>query len=180
MGENPSRRKINIDLDELARIFDSNEPLISYYLGLEDGQIIQITEETRLHLNSIYDEYLDEDQDEIEMLAILDGLDLSDWERAELQDAHRVEVGFGERYIRIPTAESRQGYRDMEAFVETVKDPRLKTRLQHALQNRGAFRNFKDGLAAYPAERERWFAFKDAQLKARALEWLHNEEIEPV
>ncbi len=95
-------RKLNVDLDELARIFDSNEPLISYYLDLEDGQIIQVTEDTRLHLNSIYDEYLDEDQEEIEMLSILDGLDLSDWERQELQDAHRVEMGFGERYLRVP------------------------------------------------------------------------------
>jgi hypothetical protein len=97
MGESPSPRKLNVDLDELTHIFDSNEPSLSYYLDLEDGQIIQVTEETRL---------------------------------------------------------------------------------EHAIQNRGAFRNFKDGLAAYTAERERWFAFKDAQLQARALEWLHDEGIE--
>ena len=65
MEENPFPRKLNIDLDELARVFDSNEPSFSYYLDLEDGRIILVTEETRLHLNSIYDETMDEDQEEI-------------------------------------------------------------------------------------------------------------------
>jgi len=180
MAEYPAPRKLSIDLDELARVFDTYEPLISFYIDLEDGQIIQGTEETRLYLNSIYDEYMDEDQEEIDMLAVLDGIDLSDWEREELKDAHEVEMGFGERYIRIPAAESRQGYQDMAEFIETVKDPRLKARLEHAIHKRGAFRNFKDALAAYPAEQERWFAFKKARMLGHVLAWLADEGIEPV
>jgi hypothetical protein len=174
-----SPRNLNIDLDDLADIFDSNDPLLSYYLDLEDGQIILVTEETRRHLNSIYDEYVDEDQQEIDLQPILDELDLSAWERDELLNAHQVEMRFGERYLRVPSAEARQGYQDMEAFIETVKDPRLKMRLEQSIRKRGAFRNFKDALTAYPAERERWFAFKNARMKERVIAWLADEGIEP-
>jgi hypothetical protein len=37
----------------------------------------------------------------------------------------------------------------------------------------------EDVLAHYPDERERWFRFKDDQMKERALEWLENIGISP-
>jgi len=180
MEATPSPRKLKIDLDDLVDIFDSNDPMLTYYLDLEDGQIILVTEDTPRHLNSIYDEYFDEDQVDIDLQPILDELDLSAWECEELLNAHRAERDVGERYLRIPAAETRQGYQDMEAFIETVKDPRLKMRLEQSIQKRGAFRNFKDALIAYPTERERWFAFKKAQMNERVLAWLGDEDIEPI
>jgi hypothetical protein len=38
----------------------------------------------------------------------------------------------------------------------------------------------KDVLAGYPAERERWFAFKAARVRQRVLAWLADEGIELV
>jgi len=35
-------------------------------------------------------------------------------------------------------------------------------------------------LGAYPRERERWFEFKDAQVRQRALDWLAEAGIEPI
>ena len=67
----------------------------------------------------------------------------------------------------------------MEAFIETVEDERLQDRLDRSIRGRGAFRRFKDALEEHPIERERWFAFKDARLRGRALEWLAEEGIEP-
>jgi hypothetical protein len=149
MTDKRPTRRLNIDLAELAYIFDLNEPELSYYFDLETGQILLVTDETRSQLEAIYDEYCDE-EDQIDLEAALDELGLSDSERQELLIAHQVE------------------------------DPRLKTRLEQAINKRGAFRNFKDALTAYPGERERWFAFKDASLQKRVLAWLADEDIEPL
>jgi hypothetical protein len=68
----------------------------------------------------------------------------------------------------------------MQAFIETVSSPWLQERLWAAIRSRGAFRRFKDARASAPAERERWFAFKDDRLRRRVLAWLAEEGIEPL
>ena len=88
--------------------------------------------------------------------------------------------GLGTRFLPLPGADSRAGYEDMEAFIETVASLRLQERLWGAIRGRGAFRRFKDVLAGQPAERERWFAFRDGRVRQRALAWLAEEGIEPV
>jgi hypothetical protein len=96
-------------------------------------------------------------------------------EKEELDD--KVDEG-GERYIAIPNAESHEGYRDMENFIETVKTVKLKEKLYNAITRKGAFRRFKDVLTFYPKERERWFKFKDEKVMERVNEWLEEEGIE--
>jgi Uncharacterised protein family (UPF0158) len=39
---------------------------------------------------------------------------------------------------------------------------------------------FKDVLEDHPRERERWFAFRDAQVRQHILDWLAAENIEPI
>ena len=82
-----------------------------------------------------------------------------------------------DRYERIPKAESREGYEDMQDFIATVKDERLSELLEVAINGKGAFRRFKEVLLNYPEERERWFHFKDNRLQARALEWLGDIDV---
>jgi hypothetical protein len=79
-----------------------------------------------------------------------------------------------ERYERIPKAESHEGYEDMEDFIATVEDEHLAELLEVAIDGKGAFRRFKDVLACYPEERERWFQFKDERLEQRATGWLDD------
>ena len=67
---------------------------------------------------------------------------------------------------------SRDAYGDMEDFVERVRDPRARELLSRAIEGRGAFRRFKDTLLEFPELREAWFAFHDARMQRRALEWL--------
>jgi len=86
-------------------------------------------------------------------------------EKEELDD--KVDEGLGERYIAIPNAESYDGYKDMENFIETVKEVKLKEKLYNAITRKGAFRRFKDVLTFYPKERERWFKFKRKGFGAR-------------
>lgn len=97
-------------------------------------------------------------------------------EKEELDD--KLDEGLGERYITIPNAESHDGYKDMEDFIETIKEVKLKERLYNAITRKSAFRQFKDVLNFYPKERERWFKFKDEKVMERVNEWLEEEGIE--
>jgi hypothetical protein len=85
-----------------------------------------------------------------------------------------------DRYLRVPHALPRDGFRDMERFTETVKDTVLHQLLNTAINGKGAFRRFKDVLHDYPQERERWFRFQADRVQQRVLEWLDSEDIEPL
>jgi hypothetical protein len=70
----------------------------------------------------------------------------------------------------------------MSEFAASVADGRVRHRLQAlqaALGGRGAFRRFKDVLAAHPDPRERWYARRRERLYAAMLDWLEENDIAP-
>ena len=83
-----------------------------------------------------------------------------------------------DRYLRVDPASSREQYRWMERFVASVSDPALRERLLVAIDGKGAFRRFKDVLLAFPAERERWFAYRSDLLHFHIQTWLEHMQIE--
>jgi hypothetical protein len=128
---------------------------------------------------------------DLEMLSIVregdplsgDGrLDLRDgevWSQPAIEYAREVgedeDADDPERWLWIHNQGSRAGYRDMVDFAGTVADPGRADRLEIALQGRGAFRRFKDVLARWPGELERWFAFSEERQRGRARAWLAEE-----
>src|SRR3954447_11249636 len=78
--------------------------------------------------------------------------------------------------VVVEPVRSGEGYRDMEDFIETVRDPRARDLLERAIAGRGAFRRFKDTLFEFPELRTRWFEFHDLRMEVRAIEWLAWEE----
>jgi Uncharacterised protein family (UPF0158)/Nucleotidyltransferase domain len=70
---------------------------------------------------------------------------------------------------------SGEGYADIQDFVAQVRDPRARDLLERAIEGRGAFRRFKDTLFEFPELRQAWFAFHDARMTQRALDWLVGE-----
>jgi predicted nucleotidyltransferase len=83
----------------------------------------------------------------------------------------------GRGLIRIEPIPSREAYRDMEDFIDRVRDPRARDLLERAIAGRGAFRRFKDALLDLQELRAVWFAFHDARMERRAIEWLADEEL---
>jgi hypothetical protein len=124
--------------------------------------VISVSDEERGLLEGIYESYYDEQSQTVDWENAFEKEQVPDWQRELLKNADRVEAGFGDRSISIPSEGSHEGYHDMEAFIATVRSPRLQERLERAISGRGAFRYFKDVLLDYPAERERWFQFKPA------------------
>jgi hypothetical protein len=174
-----TERRLVIDLADLEAAFDDASDMLHYYLDLETGNVVAITDEIRDELNAIH-EALDEHCDDDAFAAALQQSAHPDWMRAVLSEAHQVEQGYGTSYIGIPKADSHEGYRAMEDFIETVADQRFQAPLAYAIQGRGAFRRFKDALFSHPDERERWFAFNAARVRERMLAWLEDEGITAV
>ncbi len=117
--------------------------------------------------------YLDLETDEL--LFVSDYIDTEEAEKLK-----RKIDDDPDRYEPLPKADSYEGYQDIEDFIATVEDEHLAQLLEVAINGKGAFRRYKDVLAGYPAEGERWFRFKGDRLKQRALEWLENIGIESI
>ena len=83
-----------------------------------------------------------------------------------------------DKHVRIEPAASREQYRWMERFVGSVAEAPLRDRLLMAIDGKGAFRRFKDVLAAYPVERERWFTYRAELLHWHMQNWLAERAIE--
>jgi uncharacterized protein UPF0158 len=81
-------------------------------------------------------------------------------------------------FLRIEPASSREQYRWMERFVQSVSEEPLRERLIISIDGKGAFRRFKDVLLAYPAERERWFSYRADLLHWHIHNWLAENGIE--
>ena len=173
-------RQLKIDLSELELAFDSGSEMISYFLDLETGEVISVSDEERGLLESIYESYYDEQSETVDWESAFEEEHIPDWQRELLKNADRIEAGFGDRFISIPSEGSHEDYRDMEAFIATVRNLRSQERLEHAISGRGAFRYFKDVLLDYPAERERWFQFKQERWHQRILDWLEAHGITPL
>ena len=84
------------------------------------------------------------------------------------------------RYLRIEAVSSREQYRWMERYIPTVEDPKLRARLEVAIDGKGAFRRFKDVLMAHGPERERWFIYRSERLRTFMEAWLQAHNIKPV
>jgi hypothetical protein len=101
----------------------------------------------------------------------------NDPETEDLED-DALEEAMEERFADIPTVGAPAGIALRERFIETVQDDELQFRLRDALRGRGAFAHFRDLLGEEPDERNRFIAFRAAELKAQVKEWLDDLGIE--
>lgn len=79
--------------------------------------------------------------------------------------------------VPVRPLDSAEGYQDMVDFIDRVPERRTADLLARAVEGRGAFRRFKDTLFDLPDLREAWFAFHDARMRRRAIEWLADNDV---
>lgn len=148
--EQPRPRPVPVNWDdlEMALTWRSNE--VEYFLDRRTGEVRQFR------------------------LSAFAG-DAQDFELSE----DEADAGLAEGYlVRIEALESSVEYGWMAEFAASVTNARLRHRLEVALGGRGAFRRFRDVLTGDPAERERWFRFRDARVLEAMREWLEDHDIE--
>ena len=173
-------REMHVDLDAIMAAFDFTLQDIVHYLDLETGTVVMVSEDMRIELEAIYEEYWDLESDEdFNLQAVLQQHNLPDWHREALLKADAVEEYYKRRYIEIPAQTSGEGWRDMQDYIQTITNQDLKTRLWEAINGSGAFRNFKVALYDRPLEQAQWYAFKERRLRQRVLDWLSSKDIVP-
>jgi hypothetical protein len=148
-GHEPRRRRVPIDWDELEIALTWHSDESECYLDLRTGEVHRVSSFPA---------------------------DRADDELSE----EAVEEAFAAGHlVRVEPFPSSVEYGWMAEFTGTVKDARLRDLLEVALNGRGTFRRFKDVLAEYPADRERWFRFHDERVREAMREWLEDNDIEP-
>ena len=81
----------------------------------------------------------------------------------------------GERYISLPEWDSSDGFRLMERFAASFRNPMVREELSSALsQGRGVFRAFKNVLGRHPEVEKLWYSFKDKEMKREVIRWYNG------
>ncbi|MGE3536299.1 MAG: UPF0158 family protein [Candidatus Tectimicrobiota bacterium] len=158
-------RRLPIDFEALARAMarqGSEED--DYYLDTQNGRIMRIASEV---WNAL---------EEGETIAG----SLNAWQQEELHEAQAVFSDTQGRYLPIPEEMHWEVAEIMTDFMEAVHDTELRSKLSQAMASRNAVRRFKDVLAHYPAEQQRWTAMQQQSQQEQASRWLEDEGIEPV
>jgi len=80
-----------------------------------------------------------------------------------------------ERFISLPEWSSQDGYRLMEHFTASLKNPVVRHELSLALnKNKGVFRFFKNTIEQYPEVEKLWFKFKEQEMKNEVIAWYNS------
>lgn len=164
---------MNIDYPALEAAFQSSSYEVSYWLNRETGEVLASDDWSRSEAHQLDSPYDTDDPDIRLAWCVL-------WENGDVGSEEPTEeeqemVGaIMAPMIPIPQAESYDDYNLMVKFTATVRDRHLHELLEVAVDGRGAFRRFKNVLASYPQERERWFEFRDQDLQRQIDAWLEE------
>ena len=168
-------KKITVYWSELTEAFALSTTGADYYLDTNNGRILLVLEDNQYQLNDVYRKHRDPDNpDAFDIEAALAKTDLQDWEKEMVADAHAVEQYLGSRVIAIPSESSHDSYVVMESFIAAMENGRLRDELWDAIQKRKPFSHFRYILEQNPDDLQRWYDYKNEQMKNRALEWLEN------
>ena len=82
-----------------------------------------------------------------------------------------------QRFLDLPPWYPSDGYRTMEKFVSTLRNPIYRERLRLVLQSgKGVFRQFKDVLAEQPSLERLWYYFKDREIRRLVFYWYERHD----
>lgn len=113
--------------------------------------------------------FLDVESGAVVMLSQLDD------EYEEL--AEEIDEGLGERYLALPDQSDYDELDWMREFALGLRDRRVGNKLMDATDRPHPFRRFKD-VAAELGAIEGWHQFRDERLRAVAVEWCRENEVE--
>ena len=88
--------------------------------------------------------------------------------------------GDPQRYVPVEAIPSRIQYQWLDEFIHSIEEGETRTRMEAAINGKGAFRRFKDILLTLPDERRRWFEYRDQMMRHRIVEWIREQGVAPM
>jgi len=166
---------MDIDYSTLEAAFQNSSYDRTYWLNQETGEVLVTDDWSESEARQLASPYDTDDPDIRLAWCVLwgDG-ELGAEDPAESRKEQEMVEDIMAPMIPIPQANSHDDYNLMVEFAATVRDRHLRDVLEVALDGRGAFRRFKNVLTRYPKERQRWFAFRDEDLRRRIDAWLEE------
>ncbi|MBC7098117.1 hypothetical protein H5T52_03225 [Candidatus Bipolaricaulota bacterium] len=153
--------KIKIDLEQLiAAMEDARRDYNEYFLDRKTGEVEAIPEE--LLRAAGYEDWEETKKG------------LPGWEKPLAGLVEAIVLEEDPRWINVPFVPTHEVYELMANFAKSLEDEHLGELLDVALDGPGAFRRFKDVLARYPEQLERWYAFKSSYFERKARDWLEG------
>ncbi len=81
------------------------------------------------------------------------------------------------RFVDIPAWRPSDGFRTMDKFVSSLRNPIYRERLKEVLQTgKGVFRQFKDVLREQPSLERLWYYFKDKEIRNVIYLWYERND----
>ena len=81
------------------------------------------------------------------------------------------------RFLDLPPWYPSDGFRTMEKFVSTLRNPIYRERLRQVLQSgKGVFRQFKDVLHEQSSLERLWYYYKDREIRRRIFHWYERHD----
>ena len=170
-------QKIKISRSDLEMTFEQfSEGEMTAYLDTADGSITWFDDLTIRRLDTLLTDEETLEQVEATLQA---QTNRSESECKQLLETARIEWDADNRYRVVPHQNSYEGYRDMQEFIWSLEDERLRELLEVAIRGSGAFGRFKDVIHRDSTARDKWYLFRDARQHERILAWLRREGFEP-
>jgi len=155
------KRGLEIDLEQVvAAMGDASRDYNEYFLDRNTGEVIAVPEEL---LRAAQQEDWEERKQ-----------GLLEWEHALIKVVEGIVLAEDPRWIHIPSVPTHELYLLMVEFAESLENQHLGELLEVALDGPGAFRRFKDVLARYPGQLDRWYEVRRSYFERKIAEWLES------
>jgi len=83
------------------------------------------------------------------------------------------------RFAEIPKLPTEEVYKDMKAFLASLKDNKLREKIDRVIEGGGGtYRDFLDALEGKELAKESWFRFREERMRSRIRSWLKTVGLE--
>jgi hypothetical protein len=100
-----------------------------------------------------------------------------EWQRENIEKAIKIIEDEDGVYVDFTLRNDFNEYEIIEDFIGTLEDEDIREELFEAIQGRGAFRRFKDGIIEHGVDKQ-WYKYKESKIKELVIEWCREQDIE--
>ncbi|MCL2654711.1 MAG: UPF0158 family protein [Coriobacteriia bacterium] len=162
-----------IKLDDLADALDTQLEESSWYVDTRNGALCLLEESLAFFIDNNLDCLLNKNVSDETILALMKSELIDEYDIDALRE---LAAGYDEAFIFVDPLSSREQYEIMEEFIDGIDDENIRNLLYVAIEGKGAFRRFKDSLAAINQLSE-YYAYHDHVLICKAQEWCEEKDL---
>lgn len=148
-----------VKLDDLVGEIELQIDNTFSYIHTRTGEVITLSEE---EIRAV------EDEKPIERFPA--------WQRGNIEKAIEILEDEEEIYLDFTLRNECDEYEIMEKFIWTIRDEEIRDDLYNAIQGRGAYRRFKDGIIEHGVDKQ-WYTYKEKRIKEQVMEWCKEHDL---